>query len=70
MTNEKHVDHIQIGNLVINKVNDEYRYPGQIISFEGGVPKEISAWKASLAKKYILKSNMKLKTKMNVLDSV
>ena len=50
----------------------EYRYLGQILSFSDKTGKELkirhaNSWKAFWALKYILKSKIKLKTKIRII---
>lgn len=56
---------INLNGIEIEKVS-EYRYLGQIVSFENKSEKEIkirraNAWKAFWTQKYLLKGNLKLK---------
>ena len=72
-TNISNLGEIKLGNSKIEKVQ-EYRYLGQIISFKNKTEKELkvrrgNAWKVFWAQKHLLKSNLKLKTKMRIFES-
>ena len=52
----------------------EYRYLGQLISFDNKTEKELkvrraNAWKAFWAQKYLLESDLSLKTKVETYES-
>ena len=73
LTNLEGIKPIVVNDKEIEIVS-EYRYLGQIISFNNKMEKEIkirraNAWKAFWALKFILKSKMKLKTKIRILES-
>ena len=73
LTNISNLGEIKLGDTKIEKVQ-EYRYLGQIISFDNKIEKELkvrrnNAWKAFWAQKHILKSNLKLKTKIRIFES-
>ena len=73
MTNLECLKPIVVDGETIETV-PEYRYLGQIISFSNKMEKEIkirraNAWKAFWALKFILKINVKLKTKIRILES-
>ena len=73
LSNISNLGEIKVGGNVIEKVQ-EYKYLGQLISFDNKTEKELkvcrgNAWKAFWAQKHLLKSNMKLKTKIRIFES-
>ena len=73
LTNISNLGEIKVGGNMIEKVQ-EYKYLGQLISFDNKTEKELkvrrgNAWKAFWAQKHLLKSNMKLKTKIRIFES-
>ena len=73
MSNISALGEVKINEEKIEQVT-EYRYLGQVISFENKMEKEIkvrraNAWKAFWAQKYLLKSKLGLKTKIRIFQS-
>lgn len=73
MSNIPALGEIKLNDVKIERVT-EYRYLGQVISFENKTEKEIKirraeARKAFWAQKYLLKSNLRLKTKIRTFES-
>ena len=73
MTNIQNLANIQLGDSVIEKV-EEYKYLGQSISFADKTNKELkirraNSWKDFWAQRRVLKSKMRLGTKMRIFNS-
>lgn len=73
MSNITNLTNLQLGDTVIEKV-EEYKYLCQTLSFLDRTNKELKlrradAWKAFWAQCRILKSTMKLNTKIGIFNS-